>query len=143
MKSKNETSNDSRHLLIIDFAFRQFMEDNSDVGTTKREVKREKISNETIIDQSLEFVSEVEKLAKADLDNIRKCTEFINYNFPHVSYSFDENGVDINNLTEEEMKMCSLEPGLKFQYWLIDDQQEDPSNVMVLVNNQSLEIQNL
>ncbi len=41
------------------------------------------------------------------------------------------------------MKMCSLEPGLKFQYWLIDDQQEDPSNVMVLVNNQSLEIHNL
>ncbi len=142
MKSTKETSTCPRHLLIIDFAFRQFVEDNMDVGTTEWEVKREKISNETIIEQSLEFVSEVEKLAKADFENIAKCTEFINRNFPHVIYSCDENGVNINNLNEEEMKICSLQPGLTFTYWLIDDQivPTEPTR-MIKENNQHLEPQ--
>lgn len=132
MKSTNETIDAPHHLLLIDFGFRQFVEDNCDIGLGVREVEREKISNETIVRETLKFCSEAEKCAKADIENIKKCTAFISKHFPHVIYSFNEDGIDVNNLTEEEMQICSREPDLNFQYWLIDDQL-DPMNPVVSI----------
>ena len=50
---KNTIGNSTRpsHLLIIDFAFRQFMEDNSDVGTLGKELlsfKKERVGTDLI-----------------------------------------------------------------------------------------------
>lgn len=123
MKNTIEQSANPNHLLLIEYGFRNLIENNRDVGIAFREVKTGNVHNGEVVRESIAFASMVEKSTNADIENIRKCTGFINERFPHALYSFDEFGIEIENLSEYEMRICALEPGIKFTYWLVDDQE--------------------
>lgn len=141
MNNENETHYDPHHLLIIEFEFRNFVEDMMGTAITEHEAKKEGIPNHAIITEATEFVSTVRNLANADIENSKKCIAFINRKFPHVVYSYDDNGININNLSEEQMEVCSREPGLNFTYYLIDDQDPTQPADLIKINNQLLENQ--
>ncbi len=111
-----------KHVLFIEFGYRNYTEnENRDFGVTKREVIDLAIPNDQIVGETIEYLSTISSRAMEDAENVRRCTEFINKNFPHVIYSVSEDEVSVDNLSEEEMKFCSIQERLRFEYLLMDD----------------------
>jgi hypothetical protein len=122
MKGNNQPADSTKHVLFIEFGYRNYTEnENRDFGVTKREVIDLAIPNNQIVGETIEYLATISSRAREDVENVRRCTEFIDNNFPHAIYSVSEDEVSVDNLTEEEMKICSIHEGLRFEYLVMDD----------------------
>jgi hypothetical protein len=81
------------------------------------DVCTERVSNEHLIEESLEWIRSIADLAGKDFLNFQKCTAFVRENYPHALLSYCEFMIGVNNLSPEEAKHCLAQTEMRFVYY--------------------------
>lgn len=81
------------------------------------EVCTGRVSNDSVVEESLKLVRQVGELANNDLLNMQKCIAFVKTNYPHALFSIEEFMISLNNLSPDEIKHCLAQEDMNFVYY--------------------------
>ncbi|HTH55715.1 MAG TPA: hypothetical protein VL728_06685 [Cyclobacteriaceae bacterium] len=76
-----------------------------------------KLSNLKVVFHSIAATQKVIRLAQRDISNIRKCSSFILWKFPHAYFSSGDFSIGVHNLSPAEIKRCMAQKGMRFTYY--------------------------
>lgn len=89
------------------------------------------ITNDQVIDETLELIKRVGDLVHDDLSNIKRCVAFVKKRYPHATFSSYIDVVGIENLSKEQMITCLQQDGLHFDYARVDKNGQVPQEDIV------------